>query len=186
MYATLRLDLLTAIVNPTTSHYIPIMSTGGAQSKITIAQLQGLIGGGGGGTSDHAALTNLTYDASGHSGFARLAGSSSQAFAASTLTCSSTATATNFILSSDKRLKRRISKLKELKKFDQVEWKSFELKSEPGRRRHGVIAQELEKIAPEMVIEQDGNKYVAYIDLLVAKMARMEQRIEMLERRTKS
>jgi hypothetical protein len=151
------------------------------QSKITIAQLQGLIGGGGGGTTDHAALTNLAYDASGHTGFARLAGSSTQVFAASTLTCASTATATNFILS-DRRLKRKIKKLKSLDKFDRIKWHSFELKSEKGHLRCGVIAQELEEIAPEMVQEnQDGMKMVNYIDLLVAKIARLEQRIEMLE-----
>ena len=119
MYATLRLDLLTAIVNPTTSHFIPIMSTGGAQSKITILQLQGLIGGGGGGgTSDHAALTNLTYDASGHTGFARLAGSSSQAFATANLSTTGTIVATGTITGSEvyrgsaRKLKKNIKPLK--------------------------------------------------------------------------
>ena len=92
-------------------------------------------------------------------------------------TCSSAVTATNFILSSDKRLKENIKDLKP--KHLDIKWKSFELKSEPKVYRAGVIAQELEETNPEFVREdKDGLKSVAYIDLLIAKIAELEARLE--------
>ena len=88
-----------------------------------------------------------------------------------------TATATNFILSSDETLKDNVKEI-DTKHID-VEWKSFELKSEPGVKRSGVIAQELEKKNPEFVRTDDkGLKSVAYIDLLISKIAELEARLE--------
>ena len=88
-----------------------------------------------------------------------------------------TATATNFILSSDKTLKDNIKDI-ETKHID-VNWKNFELISEPGVKRSGVIAQELEKTNPEFVrTDKDGLKSVAYIDLLISKIAELEARLE--------
>ena len=93
------------------------------------------------------------------------------------INCTGTATATNFILSSDERLKKNIKDLKP-KKLD-VKWKSFELKLEPDYKRVGVIAQELEKTNPEFVREDvDGTKSVAYIDLLITKIVELEARLE--------
>jgi len=87
------------------------------------------------------------------------------------------ATATNFILSSDKTLKDNIKKI-DAKHID-VNWKNFELISEPGVKRSGVIAQELEKTNPEFVrTDKDGLKSVAYIDLLISKIAELEARLE--------
>ena len=89
----------------------------------------------------------------------------------------STVTATNFILSSDKTLKENIKDISN--KHIDVSWKSFELKSEPGVKRSGVIAQELETKHPEFVrTNEDGLKSVAYIDLLIAKIAELEARLE--------
>jgi hypothetical protein len=89
----------------------------------------------------------------------------------------STVTATNFILSSDKTLKENVKDI-DTKHID-VNWKNFELKSEPGVKRSGVIAQELEKKHPEFVrTNEDGLKSVAYIDLLIAKIAELEARLE--------
>ena len=49
--------------------------------------------------------------------------------------------------------------------------------------RYGVIADDVEDIAPELVYSDDkGNKEVAYIDLAMAKISRMEQRIKVLEK----
>jgi len=93
------------------------------------------------------------------------------------INCTGTATATNFILSSDERLKKNIKDLKP-KKLN-VKWKSFELKLEPDYKRVGVIAQELEKTNPEFVREDvDGTKSVAYIDLLITKIVELEARLE--------
>ncbi len=53
-----------------------------------------------------------------------------------------------------------------------------------GRTRYGVIAQELEKINPELVhTNAKGYKSVAYIDLLVAKVARQDEIIKNLIQR---
>jgi len=88
-----------------------------------------------------------------------------------------TATATNFILSSDETLKDKIKDIET--KHINVEWKNFELISEPGVKRSGVIAQELEEKHPEFVrTDKDGLKSVAYIDLLITKIAELEARLE--------
>jgi hypothetical protein len=93
----------------------------------------------------------------------------------------STVTATNFILSSDERLKENIEKVCDNRV--KADWKTFELKADKGQRRYGVIAQELEKTNPEFVREDvDGFKSVAYIDLLIAKIAELEARLEKLEK----
>ena len=89
----------------------------------------------------------------------------------------STVTATNFILSSDERLKTKVKSLTP-NKID-VAWKSFEMKEEKGLYRTGVIAQELEKTHPEFVADDaEGYKTVKYIDLLIAKIAELEARLE--------
>ena len=89
----------------------------------------------------------------------------------------STVTATNFILSSDERLKENIQQVSE---YDKVfpSWVTFNLKSEPNQKRYGVIAQELEVSHPEFVrTDEEGMKSVAYIDLLIAKIAELEARL---------
>jgi len=88
--------------------------------------------------------------------------------------------ADDFILSSDKNLKENV------KDFDKesldINVKTYELKSAPGVKRTGVIAQELEVEHPEFVRTNDkGVKSVAYIDLLMAKIAELEARLEKLE-----
>ena len=90
---------------------------------------------------------------------------------------SNTVTATNFILSSDERLKENIEKACDNR--IKADWKTFELKTDKGQKRYGVIAQELEKTNPEFVREDtQGFKSVAYIDLLIAKIAELEARLE--------
>ena len=98
-------------------------------------------------------------------------------FTHNSATFTGTCTATNFILSSDETLKENIKDIDN--KHIDVNWKSFELKSEPGVKRSGVIAQELETKHPEFVrTNKDGLKSVAYIDLLIAKIAELEARLE--------
>jgi len=86
-------------------------------------------------------------------------------------------TATNFILSSDERLKENIEKVCD--NIVKVDWKTFELKTEKGQKRYGVIAQELEENHPEFVnTDKEGFKSVKYIDLLIAKIAELEARLD--------
>lgn len=87
-------------------------------------------------------------------------------------------TATNFVLSSDKSLKTNIEDINS-EEYVNVNWKTFELKENKGQKRYGVIAQELEETNPEFVRTNDeGVKSVAYIDLLIAKIAELEARLE--------
>ena len=52
------------------------------------------------------------------------------------------------------------------------------------RKRYGVIAQELELVAPELVYTDSmGMKSVSYTDLLVAQIAKMAEMIKSLENR---
>ena len=93
----------------------------------------------------------------------------------------STVTATNFILSSDSRLKENVEDVDN--KSINVDWKTFEMKSNKGQKRYGVVAQELEEVHPEFVrTDDEGMKSVAYVDLLIAKIAELEARLEKLEK----
>ena len=129
--------------------------------------------------------SNITFTTN---GFSWLVGSNTLSMnSAGTLSCpntllvTSTVTATNFILSSDETLKDNITEIQS--KHIDVNWKNFELKSEPGVKRSGVIAQELEKKHPEFVrTDDEGLKSVAYIDLLISKIAELEARLEKLEK----
>jgi hypothetical protein len=95
-----------------------------------------------------------------------------------TIDMSSTVTATNFILSSDERLKENIQKF-DYGQHIKMDVKTYDLKSEKGVKRIGVIAQELEVNHPEFVrTDNKGMKSVAYIDLLMAKIAELEARLE--------
>jgi hypothetical protein len=97
------------------------------------------------------------------------------------LTVVGAVTASNFILSSDERKK---TKIKDLTRNNiNANWKSFEMKNDEGEYRTGVIAQELEETHPEFVnTDSAGFKSVKYIDLLIAKIAELEARLEKLEK----
>ena len=83
--------------------------------------------------------------------------------------------ATNFILSSDASLKEDV---KDLNVKVGAKWKSYKFKDED-EVRYGIIAQELEETNPELVKTDDkGLKSVKYIDLLVAKIAELEARLD--------
>lgn len=97
------------------------------------------------------------------------------------ISSTSTMTATDFILSSDKRLKRDISPIK-CNWSDKIEFVQYRMKSDPLKLRYGVIAQQVEKYMPELVsTDGRGMKAVSYIDLLIAKIADLENRIKQLE-----
>lgn len=99
-----------------------------------------------------------------------------------TLSASSTITASNFILLSDKRLKQNIKPIT-FSNANQIKFVQFDMKADTTHRtRYGVIAPDVEKIMPELVhTDKDGMKSVAYIDLLIAKIAELENRIKTLE-----
>lgn len=100
------------------------------------------------------------------------------------VTNSSTFTGSNFILNSDVRLKTSIEKLGVKQGIESVNLVQYRMKNELSKLRFGVIAQELEKIMPELVnTDKDGFKSVSYIDLLIAKVAYLENEIKHLKAR---
>jgi hypothetical protein len=76
---------------------------------------------------------------------------------------------------SDVRLKKNIKNIEQ--DVSEIKMKQFEFKSDSTNRIHyGVIAQEVEKIAPELVsTDESGIKSVAYIDLIIAKIDALEK-----------
>lgn len=132
--------------------------------------------------------SNMTYPTSGYVGTTSTGTSWANTIATSTLmlnnqnnNCSTyTITAGDFILTSDRRLKDNI---KPIDTFNRnIRFVEYILKNNPKDRRYGVIAQEVEEVAPELVkTNEDGLKSVSYIDLLILKIAELEERIKKLE-----
>lgn len=90
-----------------------------------------------------------------------------------------TVTASNFNLVSDKRFKENIAPINTEKK--NIEFVEFNMVNSE-EKRYGVIAQQVEEVAPELVrTNEDGMKSVAYIDLLIMKIAELEARLKKLE-----
>ncbi len=120
--------------------------------------------------------TSSPLSGGGSSGTVTISISSSPSF-------SGNVTAANFVLSSDIRLKENIKPITN-NEIDSVELKEFNfISDESKRKRYGVIAQELEKIHPEMVYTNDeGFKEVGYIEFLIKKVHSLENRIIELEK----
>jgi hypothetical protein len=82
--------------------------------------------------------------------------------------------ANNFKGNSDERLKKFMKDIDGSLKIKAV-FKTYEMKTEPGKMRYGVGAKQLEKEHPELVSTNSrGFKAVSYIDLLIAKVAQLE------------
>lgn len=97
-------------------------------------------------------------------------------------------TATDINSSSDIRLKKNIKKFENtIEKIDQINGVSFEWK-ENDSKSAGVIAQELEKVFPELVINNTEYKKVNYnglIGVLVESVKELKQEIEYLKKKIK-
>ena len=156
-----------------TGIYFRAKTGGGGGTEYTAGRLQGAVYTSWTTNTDATRTSKLviqTTNSSIHADKVTILGTGATTFV-------STVTATNFILSSDEALKENIKDISN--KHIDVNWKNFELKSEPGIKRAGVIAQELEINHPEFVrTDEEGLKSVAYIDLLIAKIAELEARLE--------
>jgi len=77
-------------------------------------------------------------------------------------------TATDFILSSDTRLKTNITPIMTaLTKLEHISGYTFEFTKHIGKRRSGVLAQEIQEILPEAVYtDSDGYLSVSYDALI--------------------
>lgn len=101
------------------------------------------------------------------------------------ITLTGTATASNFILSSDKRLKSNIKILRNTDWTDNLIYQSFYMKDDYTKRlRTGFIAQDVEKLAPNFVYtDEKGLKSLDYTGILISIVARQRDQIESLEER---
>ena len=92
-----------------------------------------------------------------------------------------TITATDFVVASDQRLKNNINTY--IPSPININYRDYKLNSDDTRTRVGVIAQELEAEHPQFVVTnaETGMKAVSYVDLLMAKVAELEERIKQLE-----
>ncbi len=95
---------------------------------------------------------------------------------------SSTVSASNFILSSDRRKKRNI--IDYVPTFLDTRYIQFNHIDDLGVLRFGVIADELQQIAPELV-SQDIRGYgqVSYTDLLIREVAWLKEQVRILTNR---
>jgi hypothetical protein len=98
-------------------------------------------------------------------------------------TFSSTATATDFILSSDTRLKTNITPITSaLTKVNTITGYTFEFIKDSGKRRSGVLAQEIQDILPEAVYtDADGYLSVSYdaiIPLLIQAIKELRDEVK--------
>jgi len=94
--------------------------------------------------------------------------------------------ATSFNSTSDLNKKENINTiLNATEKMSLLRGVSYNLKSDKDNKKHyGVIAQELEKVFPDMVNGEEGNKSVAYMEIigvLIETVKDLNKRIENLE-----
>ena len=108
------------------------------------------------------------------------------------LTVNGACTATSYSTSSDRRKKKNINELTENESkniIDNIKTYSFNFKNdeeEPKRKHYGVIAQELQEVAPELVYD-DGSEdhylsvnYTELIPHLINKIKQQDKQIESL------
>ena len=94
-----------------------------------------------------------------------------------------TVTAADFILASDSTLKNDIEPIKpDVLNIPLIQ---FKFKADTTNREHyGLIAQDLLKVAPEMVYKgKDGKLRVAYIDFLIARSNSLQKKVDSLQTR---
>ncbi len=96
------------------------------------------------------------------------------------------ATATSFLYSSDRRLKKNISKIPSaLSKITQLKWVNFNWKKS-WKSEIGFIAQDVEKVLPELVVTDDkGMKAVKYGNISAVLVEAVKQQQTMIEKQSK-
>jgi hypothetical protein len=97
-----------------------------------------------------------------------------------TITPNGTITAYDFIWSSDKTLKKKIRSLKP--QFLDIDYKEYEFRDRSGRKRYGVLADDVETILPDLVtVGRNGKKGVSYLDLLIMEIVYLKAEVHKLK-----
>ncbi|MDD5700155.1 MAG: tail fiber domain-containing protein [Candidatus Nanoarchaeia archaeon] len=103
------------------------------------------------------------------------------AIRATTLTATGAVTAGSFVYSSDKALKTNIQPLQNsLSKIKQLNGVSFNWKSN-GEKSIGLIAQDVEKVYPELVSGTEGNKGVEYGNLVAVLIEAVKEQQKQID-----
>lgn len=139
--------------------------------------------GGPGNGSGVAGNTLLAYNGSTAYGYVGIRGPANSSYAlyvTGSMYSTSNIYGTDFIQTSDERLKTCITPY--IPKYLDIQYKRFRLKNNLEQERVGVIAQDLCKVSPEFVrIQCNGDLSVSYFDLLVAEVAYLKDKIKQLE-----
>jgi hypothetical protein len=127
--------------------------------------------------------TYLAYNGSTAYGYVGIRGPASSSYAlyvTGSVYSTSTMNATDFVQTSDKRLKTEIESY--VPTYMDIDYKQFRMKSDLTQLRYGVIAQDLARINPALVRSDDkGMLSVSYFDLLVCEIAYLKNKIRQLE-----
>jgi hypothetical protein len=164
-----------ASINPTSLYKIPIGTTG---QVLTVSAGLPSWQAAAAGALPAGTGSEIQYRSSA-SAFGAVTGSS---VSSNSITLTGTATASNFILSSDFRWKENIEPLNNLEWADKISFVSYNMKGDC-TPRYGVIAQQLLTVQPDLVQEHNGYLTVNVLDMLTAKVARQDQKIKSLEER---
>ena len=156
------------------------IATGGAVSSVngktgTVVLTHADVGAQVAGSYAAASHTHSEYAPTSHThAYVPLSGNS---------TVAGTVTATDFVASSDERLKENITTCPSV--IDQLHGREWNWKN-GGKKGSGVIAQELEAVLPHLVHEDDaGMKSVSYLGLigyLIEEVKSLKQEVEELKR----
>ena len=99
-----------------------------------------------------------------------------------------TASATAFNTSSDQRLKENIADAADAgSKLDAIKVRQFDWKTDGSHQDHGLVAQELQSVAPEAVTgdadseEMMGVDYSKLVPMLIAEIQSLRARVAQLE-----
>ena len=138
---------------------------------------QGNVGIQGNLTVNGTNLTSLISNSHGSQGYALLDG---------TLPFTGTVTAPSFNATSDVNKKEDIETISgATEKLTSLRGVSYKLKEDEEKKTHyGVVAQEIEKVFPDMVHGEEGNKSVAYMEIigvLIETVKDLNKRIKKLE-----
>jgi hypothetical protein len=82
---------------------------------------------------------------------------------------------------SDSTMKRDIAPIDELDWVDSLDFKQFKFKRDTSRLHYGIIAQQLQKLNKELVVENNGKLGVDYTGLLISVVAKQKKQIDSLQ-----
>ena len=104
-------------------------------------------------------------------------------------TFTGTVTAPSFTATSDKNKKENIETISDAtSKIESLRGVSYNLKTDNTKTHYGVVAQELEEVFPDMVHGEEGNKSVAYMEIigvLIETVKDLNKRVKILEQTSK-